>query len=332
MMEEAAVRVTRGMTGTGTAIGHGGAATGRGATADGTVGATNAGAADDDSSPTGRTAAIVRRAFEGGYAVPAINVFNDLTLEAVLAAADQVRAPIIVQTSVKTVRSIGITVLWAMWQAMVSRTTIPATLHLDHCADRDVISACLAAGWDSVLFDAHELSVQENQRQCIEIVAEAHAVGATVEGEIEGIRGVEDGLGSDDGGPTQRLEVAVEFIRRTGVDIFAPAIGNAHGLYRATPSLDHQRITDLVEATGIPMALHGGSGLTAEQFHDLITRGCAKVNVSTALKVAYMQAHREYLTADPEAADPPKLFEHVRERVMAITIDHIRMFGADGRA
>ncbi|MEA2026149.1 MAG: class II fructose-bisphosphate aldolase, partial [Chloroflexota bacterium] len=81
-----------------------------------------------------------------------------------------------------------------------------------------------------------------------------------------------------------------------------------------------------------PMALHGGTGLSEDQFRDLIARGCAKVNVSTALKVAYMQANREYLAADPEAGDPPRLFAHVRARIMAMTTEYIRMFGADGRA
>ena len=198
----------------------------------------------------------------------------------------------IVQTSVKTVRSIGIEVLWACGTAMTADISVPVALHLDHCPDREVISGCLAAGWDSVLFDAHELPVEENERQCIEVVAEARRSGADVEGEIEGIRGVEDGIGSDDEGPVQTLAVAVGFIEATGVDIFAPAIGNAHGLYKARPVLDHQRITDLVHATGIPMALHGGTGLCAEQFSDLIARGCAKVNVSTALKIAYMEANR----------------------------------------
>lgn len=282
--------------------------------------------------PRNSTRQIVRRAFDGGYAVPAINVVNDLTLEAVLAAADEAHAPLIVQTSVKTVHSIGVEVLWSMWESMVANVKIPVALHLDHCSDRSVISACLAAGWDSVLFDAHELSVEENQRQCIEIVAEARQTGAAVEGEIEGFRRVEEEPDSDEDGPTQTLEVAVEFIRTTGVDIFAPAIGNAHGLYRARPTLDHQRITDLVEATGIPMALHGGTGLSEDQFRDLIARGCAKVNVSTALKVTYMQANREYLAADPEAADPPRLFAHVRARIIAMTTEFIHMFGADGRA
>jgi fructose-bisphosphate aldolase class II len=282
--------------------------------------------------PVAATGELVRRAMAEGYAVPAINVVNDLTLEAVLAAADELRSPLIVQTSVKTVRSIGRDVLKAMWDAMTANLRVPVALHLDHCPDRAVISECLAAGWSSVLFDGHDLSVEENERQCIEVVAEARRFGADVEGEIEGIRGVEDGLGSDEEEPVQTLAIAVGFIRATGVDIFAPAIGNAHGLYRARPTLDHQRISDLVAASGIPMALHGGTGLAADQFRDLIARGCAKVNVSTALKLAYMDAHRDFLARHPEAADPPKLFDHVRAAVMEMTRQHIRLFGADGRA
>ncbi len=282
--------------------------------------------------PRVATMEIVHEAMSGGYAVPAINVVNDLTLDAVLAAAEQARAPMIVQTSVKTVRVMGVEVLWSMWESMSARVSVPVALHLDHCPDRGVISDCLAAGWSSVLFDAHELSVEENARQCIEVVAEARRYGADVEGEIEGIRGVEDGIGSDEESPVQTLEVAVDFIERTGVDIFAPAIGNAHGMYAAAPVLDHERISDLVEATGIPMALHGGTGLAPEQFADLISRGCAKVNVSTALKITYMDANRRYLAEHPDAADPPALFASVRGAVMAMTAAHIRLFGAEGRA
>ena len=281
--------------------------------------------------PAVPTQEIVGAAFAARYAVPAINVVNDLTLEAVLAAAEELRAPLIVQTSVKTVRSIGIEVLAGMWRPMAARVSAPVSLHLDHCPDRALISACLAAGWSSALFDASELPVEENLRQCREVVAEARRFGAGVEGEIEGIRRVEEG-GADAGPDPQALEVAVDFIRRSGVDIFAPAIGNAHGLYTETPVLDHQRVSDIVAATGVPQALHGGTGLSAEQFADLIARGCAKVNVSTALKIATMEASRRYLVEHPEAADPPKLFEVVREAVMEMARMHIRLFGAEGRA
>jgi tagatose 1,6-diphosphate aldolase GatY/KbaY len=277
---------------------------------------------------------IVERGFRDRYGVAAINVVNDLTLESVLAAAVERRAPLIVQTSVKTVRSIGAAVLMAMWRSMTAGIDVPVCLHLDHCPDRDVISDCLRLGWNSVLFDASSLPVAENQRQTIEVVAEAHAYGAHVEGEIESITGVEDGIGSDQQSRRQSLAISLDFIAATGVDVFAPAIGNAHGVYAAAPDLDGQRVSDIVTAAGIPIALHGGTGLTDAQFSDLIGRGCAKVNISTGLKVTYMQSSLAFLR-DAEARqawDPPSLFRHVARDVTAMAAGYIDLFGGAGRA
>ena len=165
-------------------------------------------------------------------------------------------------------------------------------------------------------------------------MAEARAVGAHVEGEIEAITGVEDGIGSDDVAQRQSLEVAVDFIERSGIDVFAPSIGNAHGVYLAEPTLDAQRVSDLVDATGIPVALHGGTGMTDEQFTDLIARGCAKVNISTALKETYMKSGLEFLreAGERDKWDPPSLFRHQREAVVDLARRHIRLFGGSGRA
>lgn len=281
--------------------------------------------------PATPTQTIVRRAFEERYAVPAINVVNDLTMEAVLAAAQELRSPLIVATSVKTVRATGLDVLFAMWQEMARRVDVPVALHLDHCPDRALISACLAKGWESVLFDASKLSVEENTRQTIEVVAEAHARGAMVEGEIEGFKRVEE-LGDEAPPEPQTLEIAVGFVKATGIDVFAPAIGNAHGMYKTTPTLDGQRVSDIVAATGVPVALHGGTGLTPEQFADLIARGCAKVNVSTALKISFMQSGLDFMTAHPGAYDPPSLFTHQRAAVIELTKGYIELFGSAGKA
>ena len=277
---------------------------------------------------------IVDRAFAERYGVAAINIVNDLTMEAVLAAAVQERAPLIVQTSVKTVRSIGLGLLYAMWRELTAGIEVPVSLHLDHCPDRSVISSCLRTGWNSVLFDASSLPVEENKRQTIEVVAEARSYGASVEGEIESITGVEDDIGSDAEAKRQSLPVALDFIRSTGVDVFAPAIGNAHGVYHAEPKLDAQRVSDIVAEQPIPIALHGGTGMTDAQFTDLIARGCAKVNISTALKVSYMQANLAFLRGAEERADwdPPSLFGAVRAAVIEMAASHIRRFGSAGRA
>ena len=281
--------------------------------------------------PVVPTQEILKRAFEGRYGVAAINVVNDLTMEAVLAAAEELRSPAILQTSVKHVEMTGVEVMYAMWAEMTKRISVPVALHLDHCPDRSVISACLAAGWNSVLFDASKLTVEENKRQCIEVVAEARRYGALVEGEIEGFKRTEEMTG-DEAQHVQSLETVVDFVHETGVDVFAPAIGNAHGTYKTAPTLDAQRVTDIVAATGIPVALHGGTGMTAEQFADLISRGCAKVNISTALKIAFMKAGFDFMTENPGKYDPPSIFKVQRAAVMAMAASHIRMFGSAGKA
>lgn len=277
---------------------------------------------------------MLDRAFAERYGIAAINVVNDLTLEAVLAAAVDQHSPVIIQTSVKTVRATGMDLLFAMWRELTAGIDVPVSLHLDHCPDREFISDCLRKGWNSVLFDASALPVEENMRQTVEVVAEARSYGAHVEGEIEAITGVEDGIGSDEEARRQSLPVALEFIRTTGVDVFAPAIGNAHGVYRAEPKLDAQRVSDIVAAEPIPIALHGGTGMTDAQFTDLIARGCAKVNISTALKVTYMQANLAFLRGAQERDtwDPPSLFTAVRTAVRDMAADHMRRFGSVGQA
>ena len=277
---------------------------------------------------------ILDRAFAQRYGVAAINVVNDLTLEAVLAAAVEQRSPVIIQTSVKTVRSIGADLLFAMWRELTAGIEVPVSLHLDHCPDREVISSCLRKGWNSVLFDGSRLPVEENLRQTIEVVAEARSYGAHVEGEIEAITGVEDDIGSDEEAKRQSLPVALDFIRKTGIDVFAPAIGNAHGVYRAEPRLDSQRVSDIVAAEPIPIALHGGTGMTDAQFSDLIERGCAKENISTALKIAYMKSNLAFLRGAEERDtwDPPSLFTAVRAAVKDMAAEHMSRFGSVGKA
>jgi fructose-bisphosphate aldolase class II len=150
---------------------------------------------------------------------------------------------------------------------------------------------------------------------------------------VESITGVEDGIGSDQVAPQQNLDDVVRFIETTGVDVFAPAIGNAHGSYKAAPVLDLGRVTEIVEARHIPIALHGGSGLSQEQFADLIARGCAKVNISTALKETYMQSSLSFLKQAEQNNkwDPPSLFKHTRADVFAMVKELTEQFGSAGK-
>src|ERR1700735_2992446 len=275
---------------------------------------------------------ILDAAFADRYGVAAINVVDDLSLAAVLDAAAELDSPLIVQTSLKTVKAFGADQLFRMWRLRADEAPVPVSLHLDHCPDREWISICLEAGWNSVLFDGSHLDVAENTRQTVEVVAEAERFGAQVEGEIESVLGVEDGVGSDDAAEIHPVEVSARFIEETGVYSFAPAIGTAHGLYKRAPELKPARVTELVELSPIPMVLHGGTGLTEAQFTDLIARGCAKVNISTALKIAFVDGHREYLEANPGKHDPPAMLSHVRAAVKEMAEYHIGMFGSAGRA
>ena len=277
---------------------------------------------------------ILKPAFENRYGVPAINIFNDLTLEAVLAGAVQAKSPVIIQTSVKTVKSVGVKVLASMWRSMTQGIEVPVTLHLDHCPNREVISTCLENGWNSVLFDASELPVEENQRQTIEVVNEAKQYGASVEGEIEAITGVEDDHGSDSLAKRHSLETSLAFINATGIDVFAPSIGNAHGTYKTTPVIDYDRVSEIVAANSIPIALHGGSGLTNEQFNELIKRGCAKVNISTSLKETYMKSNLDFLLEAQKKNkwDPPSLFAATRQNVIDLVLDLTAQFKSKGKA
>ena len=275
---------------------------------------------------------ILDPAFRERYGVAAFNVVNDVSLQAVIDAATEIESPLIVQTSVKTVKSIGAKVLYGMFRAMADEAPVPIALHLDHCPEREWATTCLKTGWSSVLFDGSHLDIEENTRQTAEVVEEARGYGADVEGEIESVLGVEDDVGSDEAGEVHPVEVSLKFIEDTGVYAFAPAIGTAHGLYAGSPNLTPERVTEMVEQRAIPMVLHGGTGLAPEQFKDLISRGCAKVNISTALKIAFVDAHREYLEANPAKHDPPALLKHVGEAVKAMAIEHMEIFGSAGKA
>ena len=275
---------------------------------------------------------ILKHAFENRYGVGAFNIVNDLTMDAVLTAAAETKSPVIVQVSVKTVKVTGAKLIRLMFEEMAGRVPIPATLHLDHCPDRKVIEECVAAGWNSVLFDASKLTYEDNMAQTREVVALAHRHGVAVEGELEAVKGVEDGIGDEYGGAVVALDKAVAFIRETGIDCFAPAIGTAHGLYKGTPHINFSRVSEIVAAEPVPLVVHGGTGLSEETFRDLIRRGAPKVNISTQLKITMADAFREYLQAKPTEYDPLKLLGAVKKRVTEEVVHYMRIFGSEGKA
>src|SRR3954447_9436062 len=280
------------------------------------------------------TLTMTREARSRGYAVPAVNILDDLSLRAVIAAAVAAGSPMIIQVSVKTIRSIGTDLVTTMFRSAAADVPVPVALHLDHCPDRAVISDGVRAGWSSVLFDASDRDLATAERETAEVVAEAHAAGVDVESEIENIIGVEDGVGSDVSLHSYDVDTLAAVAERTGADLLAPQLGTAHGEYKAQPVLLPDRVRELAALTDRPIVLHGGTGLSAEDFATFIAAGVSKINISTAVKVAYMRSAEKHL-ADARARDrwdPPSMFRDISEAVQAAIAVHIEDFGSAGRA
>ena len=280
------------------------------------------------------TSALARHGREHGYAVPAVNVLDDISLRAVVAAAVEASAPLILQISVKTVKQMGTELTTTTFRLAAQDAPVPVALHLDHCPDRAVISDVVAAGWSSVLFDASDRGLADAERETGEVVAEAHARGVDVESEIENIVGVEDGVGSDVALHAYSVEQLAGIAKHTGVDLLAPQLGTAHGRYKARPVLRPDRVRELAALTDIPIVLHGGTGLSAEDFRSFIDAGVSKINISTAVKVAYMKAAAAHLDVArvQDKWDPPTMFREIQGSVQDVIATHIEWFGASGRA
>lgn len=278
------------------------------------------------------TLALARHGQENGYAVPAVNVFDDVSLRAVVGAAVDHSAPLIVQVSVKTVREVGLTMVTQMFRAVATEAPVPLALHLDHCPDLEVARAVIRAGWSSLLLDLSTSPLEDAVRDTAEIVRLAHAAGVDVESEIENILGVEDGVGSDEAGNGYSLQTLADAAERTGADLLAPQLGTAHGVYTTPPTLDPERARDLVRLSGRPVVLHGGTGLADEDFRRFIEAGVSKINISTAVKVSYVAGLREVLDAAPGGVDPLRLLRTAGQSVRAEIGQHITVFGAAGHA
>jgi ketose-bisphosphate aldolase len=267
------------------------------------------------------------------YAVGAFNIVDPMTAHAVVRAADAARSPVIIQTSPKTVELYGPAPMVATVRPLAENATVPVALHLDHCKDLELIRSCMDAGWSSIMIDASTFPFEENVKMTQEVVKMARGRDITVEGELGAIVGVEDDLFVKEAeahlaDPGQ----AVEYVRRTGVDVFAPAIGTAHGIYKGEPKIAFdllQRIASAVDAT---IAIHGGTGLSDEVFRRCIALGGAKVNVSTQIKHVFRDALSEYFREHPEGYEPVKILACMRDKVQETVESFIGKFGSQGKA
>lgn len=275
---------------------------------------------------------ILKEAFAQRYGVPAFNIFDDLSLKGILTGAVENRAPVIIQVSVKTLRYWGLETVTRLFQSQARDLSVPAALHLDHCPDPELAEACIRAGWNSVLFDGSSLSFDENLEITTRIKRIAAEFGAGVEGELVTVAGVEDGVGSDAEGELLPVAKAVDFIRESGIDFYAPAVGTAHGMYREAPTIRYDRVEEILNETSLPLVLHGGTGLADEVFTRLIKLGTAKVNISTALKQRYADAFADYLAEHRGEYNPLKLLGAVERDIVDFAGEYFKLFKSAGRA
>lgn len=283
---------------------------------------------------------IMVKAVEGKYAVGAFNITNLIQMEAVVQAAIEKNAPVIIQTSVKPSKFLGRKVLVAIYRALAEEAPIPICLHLDHCTDVEYCKLCADAGYTNIMIDASKQPFDENIRQTKEVVDYCHAIGGiSVEGELGTVGGVEDQIVvAEDEAQLANPAQAVEFVERTGLDIFAPAIGTAHGVYKTkNPKIDFERlgaIHQMLNGHGIktPLVVHGGTGLPEDYIVKLLANGGAKFNVSTELKRTLIDATYDYIAAKRDEYDPGKVDEAVNKAIRHVVGHWIDMLGSAGKA
>ena len=280
---------------------------------------------------------MIEKAHEGHYAIGAFNTNNLEWTKCILQAAEESKSPVIIQASEGAAKYMG---GYKMVADMVKdlhdsmKITVPVALHLDH-GTYDGAKACIEAGFTSVMFDGSHYPIEENVEKSKEIIELAHSKGVSVECEVGGIGGVEDGVASN-GELADPAECAL--VAGLGVDFLACGIGNIHGKYPANwAGLNFERLDEINTAVeGKPLVLHGGSGIPFEQTSKAITLGVSKINVNTELQLVFAAATRAYIEAgkdqEGKGYDPRKLLKPGAEAIVAKTKELMAAFGSAGKA
>ncbi|MBE6714506.1 MAG: class II fructose-1,6-bisphosphate aldolase [Ruminococcaceae bacterium] len=272
---------------------------------------------------------MIYAARKGGYAVPAFNAENLEMVQAIVAAAEKMKSPVMIQTTPSTVKYLTLRQAVAMVKAEGEAASVPVALHLDHCESYEAVMAAVDAGYTSVMIDGSKLPYEENIAVTKKVVEDAHAKGITVEAELGTVGGKEDGRSADIAYTDP--DEALDFFSRTGVDIFAVAIGTAHGFYKGEPKLNFELLEKLASTIEAPLVLHGGSGVPDEMVKKTIEMGINKVNFATELRAAMTKAVREVLT-DDGVIDPKKFMGKGREAVIELCCHKIELCGSQGKA
>ncbi len=283
---------------------------------------------------------MLLKATEERYAVGAFNVTNLIQLEAVVDAAVAKNAPLIIQTSVTPSKFLGPEVIGAIYRTVAASAPIPICLHLDHATDVSFCKTCADAGYTNIMIDASKNDFEENIRQTKDVCDYCHALdNISVEGELGTVSGIEDQVKvSEDEAALCDPEQALRFVKETGIDIFAPAIGTAHGVYKTkNPKLDFDRLAQiaaLINGKGakIPLVIHGGTGLQPDVVKKLVSLGGSKFNVSTDLKHCLIDTTYDYISSHREEYNPGKIDKAVKDAIRGRIHYWIDLLGCAGKA
>lgn len=269
---------------------------------------------------------------KNGYAVGAFNVENMEMVQAVIEAAEELRAPVIMQTTPSTVKYADVDYFYAAVKVAAKKATVPVAMHLDHGNSFDLAMRALRAGYTSIMIDGSHQSFEENIRITKSVVDACHPAGICVEAELGKVGGKEDDLDGGDKNPYTNPEEAKIFAETTGIDSLAVAIGTAHGVYKGIPFIDLERLSEIRKIVSIPLVLHGTSGVPDDTVRECIKRGMCKVNYATDLRIAFTNGVNSVLNKQPETIDPKKYLAQGREEVKAYVKSKILVCGSENKA
>lgn len=276
---------------------------------------------------------LLETARRGGYCIGAFNVHTLEMLQAVVEAAEETQSPLIIQSTVGTVKHLGPDYIAKAALVASERSSVPIALHLDHCSDFNIIMQCIRAGYTSVMIDASHEQFDVNVAMTKKVVEAANAIGINVEAELGRVGGVEDDIVVDDEHALLAdPDDCARFVELTGVHTLAPAIGTAHGIYKGEPNIDFDRIEKIASKVSVPLVLHGGSGIPEEQVRRCVALGMSKMNVATELRIVFSDAIKEVFNQNPEENDPRKYMVPAKEALKKAAIEKMRLCGSFGKA
>lgn len=267
-----------------------------------------------------------------GYAVGAFNVENMEMVQAVVEAAEEMHAPVILQTTPSTVKYAGVDYYYANVAAAAKQASVPVVMHLDHGNSFELAVQAFRAGYTSIMIDGSKKEFEENIALSRSVARVCQAAGVSVEAELGKVGGKEDELEGGEDNPYTDPGEAARFVEETGVDSLAVAIGTAHGIYKGEPKIDVERLKAIWEKVSIPLVLHGTSGVPDETVRRCIEAGICKVNYATDLRIAFTRGVKKLLEEAPDIIDPKKYCSEGREEVKRYVMNRIALCGSGHKA